>query len=66
MEIKVRKAPIFRESTLGIRADGILYDTKRQKKDSAAYLDEISDLDEDSNSISNSSVSQKKSSNSVS
>lgn len=66
MEIKVRKAPIIRESTLGIRADGILYDTKRQKKDSAAYLDEISDLDEDSNSISNSSVSQKKSSNSVS
>ena len=29
---KVRRAPTLRESTLGIRADGILYDMKRKPK----------------------------------
>ena len=55
---KVRRAPKLRESTLGIRADGILYDMNRKPKmkPSTAYLDDISDLDEDSDSISNSDV----------
>lgn len=29
---KVRRAPTLRESTLGIRADGILYDLKKTPK----------------------------------
>ena len=54
---KVRRAPTLRESALGVRADGILYDKRKPKmKQSTAYLDDISDLDENSDSISNSDV----------